>query len=179
MEKGKIIGIVTVVAVVVVAASITGFIVLTADPCAEQETVLTITGNGVNEDTELSLCHLQLDKHSHVTNKEYDWRNKAATEGTDQYTGIVLWSLLSGLINGDAANLQATIEASDGYSQDLPLSDIQTEGENIILAYGGTDFDPESDGTLKLVVDLSYFGEDGVNTHYWIRDVVEIVITAI
>jgi hypothetical protein len=178
MEKGKIIGIVVIIALVVIVGAIVGVLLL-ADPCANEETVLTISGDGVSQETELSLCHLKQNKYDHVTNREYDWRNRADSTGTDKFTGVVLWDVLKGLINDEATNLEIELIASDGFSRTLNLSIVQTGAEDVILAYGGEDFDAEEDGNLRFVADLSLFEEGEANTRYWVSKIVEINISTI
>ncbi|TXT54719.1 MAG: hypothetical protein BAJALOKI2v1_740022 [Promethearchaeota archaeon] len=176
MEKGKIIGIVAILAIIIIVGAVVG-VVLLVDPCANEEAVLKISGDGVKEETDLSLCNLQQNKYDHVENKEFDWRNNANFTGADQFTGVVIWDLLKGLVNDDAENLEAEVIASDGYSRSLDLSLFESGAEDVILAYGGEDFDSEEDGNLRLVIDLSLYDEGEANTKYWVSNIVEINIS--
>jgi len=140
--------------------------------------VLTVKGTGVTETTQYSLMDLRSAKYEQVTNVEFDWLNRVGTTGTSTYSGVVLSSFLenSGILPSDTSGLEVTIIAADGFSRSLSYDEIKEAGSQIILAYGGADFDPEKDGPLRLIVSQAFFGEDQANTPYWVGNIVEIEI---
>lgn len=175
MEKKALIGIggAVVAAVIIIVVVVAVMVMPLMAP------VLKVSGAGVTAEKNLSLMDLQSATYTQVTNQEYDKVTKGGAQPAEKYTGVSVESLLDNgaFLVADTTGMSVSFVASDGYSRSIDLADLEGTGAKVILAWGGDSFDAESDGKLKLVVDLGAIpGTDEVNSHMWVRDIVEITI---
>jgi DMSO/TMAO reductase YedYZ molybdopterin-dependent catalytic subunit len=142
----------------------------------EEEIVLVVKGE-VSEELELTLSDLKSDQYNHVENKQFQLINAYGRSFNVSYTGITLWSILdqSGVLTSNSKTF--TFVASDGYYSEKPLdlSLAKDYEKEVVLAYGGEDFNENEDGTLRSVINR-YVIPNETTTHYWVKYLTTILI---
>ncbi len=174
----------SIIVLVIIWFNIYAFVSLGVDPLEsirdlfgqEEETVLVIRGE-VSEEIEFSLSDLKSNRFSQVDNKEFELINAVGRTFNITYTGVSLWSILDTLNILTLRSRTFTFIASDGYSSEKALNiTLAEEHENdIILAYGGLDFNENEDGILRSVINR-YVIPNEVTTHFWVKDLEVILV---
>lgn len=123
----------------------------------EGEIVLTIKGDGVKDDLELSLEELKSDKYNQIKDQVFHFKNRVGREWTDEYSGPTLWSILelNDILKSSAVGV--TFIGEDHYAPpyDLNIEEIEEYEELIIIAYEENGYPIYDDGPVMSIVDQS------------------------
>ena len=162
MEKKNIYILVIVLALVGAGSGLGIYYGLILSKPSEEQEILTIYGSGVTGNHSMTMTELQSTKYIQVTNQEFITKNfEGVIVSNGYYSGVSLRSILEeeNLLEPDAKYYTGI--GGDGYNPGamwgmLNISDVMNNDYNLcIIAYGGTDFDPLEDGTLKLMINQS------------------------
>lgn len=184
MEKKKLYSIaaVVIVAAILVPSIIVAVVLLTpaaVDPCAGEEDILLFTGNGLKNNYTYSVCDLQKSTYQQYTNVNLSYTTKVETTYAI-VSGVSLWDfinknhILKTGIDSDTTNVTF---AASGYTITLNLTTVQTYPADIIIVYGGDDFDPIVDGPLRSAVSNNVLGLPTRTSKYWVSNLENITIS--
>jgi hypothetical protein len=161
MKKSAQIGIaVLIIAVIGIGVGIGVFFVMNPPPTQKEDVVLTIKGSGTTNDLTLTMSELKSSKYRQFENQFY----ARSVDRNATYSGVSIRDILekNSLLTGDAINY--TFIATDGYNSAvhagyfLNITTLMNAGyAECIFAYGGSDFDPQSDGLVRSVINMTVY----------------------
>jgi len=145
----------------------------------DEEIILTIKGDGVKKDFDLTLSEVKSDKYNQVLDKEFHFKNRVGTEWDDTYSGTTLWSILEveGILTDDANALHFLFVGEDGYEapSELSLSLAKDYENQVILAYEKDGEPLYEKGPLRSVIDDEVIPEY-YNSQYSVYNLRYVVI---
>ncbi|TFG24433.1 MAG: hypothetical protein EU533_02145, partial [Promethearchaeota archaeon] len=181
MKKSTQIGL----AVVIIALIGTGiglgvFFAMNPPPSQEEDIVMTIKGSGTTSDCTLTMTELQSSKYQQFENQFY----ARSIDRNATYSGVSIRDILEKelLLTEEAINY--TFIAADGWNSAviagyfLNVNDLMAaDYDECIFAYGGMDFDPEEDGLVRSIINMTVYPELEVGK-FWNKNCTEMQIIA-
>ena len=147
-------------------------------PSQDDDVVLTIKGSGITADFTLTMSELQSSEYQQFENLFY----ARSVDRNATYSGVSIRDILEkeSLLTEDAINY--TFIATDGWNSAvaagyfLTIDDLMAaDYDECIFAYGGTDFDPEEDGLIRSVINMTVYPELEVGK-FWSKNCTEMKI---
>jgi hypothetical protein len=181
MKKSAQIGIaVLIIAVIGIGVGIGVFFVMNPPPTQKEAVVLTIKGSGTTNDFTLTMSQLKSSKYRQFENQFY----ARSVDRNATYSGVSIRDIFEkeSLLTGDAINY--TFIATDGYNSAvhagyfLNITKLMNAGyAECIFAYGGSDFDPQSDGLVRSVINMTVYPGVSVGS-FWNKNCSQMQIIA-
>jgi len=144
----------------------------------EGETILTVTGFiGQHNDQTATRATVLFDMPTleSLGLVEYDARDIVDDEPEVFFTGVLVSDLLAALQVSENATAISLV-ASDGYSIEIPLSDIEDYPVLLATQENGQYIDPENRGPIRIVYPRDDFEFPEDNSSRWIWSVVSIEV---